>query len=121
LKLVSHCTYFLEYEIRTEILVAKLLIGAPVNRLLDIGLKFDIDPVTHLKGPLLPVLVSLVFHPALSSLQVLLNVFKHSLALLQPLIQVRNCTGIIHYDAEVSRFVTIESLEWSKPVSRVIS
>jgi len=120
LELVSHWTYLLRYEIRSEILEAQFLIGSPLNRLLDIGLEFDIDPVTHLKGPLPPVLVGLVFHPVLGSLQVLLDVFQHNLSLLQPLIQVRNYASIIYCNSEMPWFVAIESLEWSETMSGVI-
>lgn len=90
-----------------------------LHRLLDIGLEFDIDPVTNFKGLFLSVLVSLMLHSILCALQILLDVLKHGLPLFQPLLQVRDYTCIIYCDFKMPGLVTIGSLEWSEAMSRM--
>jgi len=98
---------FSKNEIRPKVFEAQLLISSTLHRLLHIRLKLDIHPVSHLKLPFLTVLISLIFHAVLSTLQVLLDMIKHRLTLMQPIIQVMYSAHIRDTDAKMPRFVSI--------------
>jgi hypothetical protein len=65
LQFVSNLTHGLENEIGAKILINQLLVMVASDRLLDVGLEFDIDPITNLKRSFLPVLVSVMFRALL--------------------------------------------------------
>lgn len=88
LQSVCHVTNFLKHQVRAKVLITEHVVGASLNRLLNVRLQLDIHPVTNFKGSFHSILVSLGFHTLLSEREVLLNVFQHCVPLLQPLFQI---------------------------------
>jgi hypothetical protein len=88
--------------------------------MLDMGLQFQINPITHRKFSLCPLFVSLKFHTLLSSGQMLLYQVCHIIAVLQPLLKVWDRASVCGSDAKMSWFVAIENLKWCGAMRGVI-
>ena len=86
LKLISHLANSLKNQIWPKVLEAELMIGSAIDRLLNMWLQFDIDPITDSKCSFLAIFICLIFHPLLSPTQIMLNVLKHSIARFHPVI-----------------------------------
>lgn len=80
--------------------------------MLHIRLKFQVDPITNRKLPFLPMFVCLVFHPLLSSDNIVFNQEGHLLPFFKPLLQIGHSTLGYVTNPKVPWGMTIQYLKW---------
>jgi hypothetical protein len=96
------------------------MVASVLNRLLDMWLQLQVDPVPHIKFPFLSMLISLMLHLILCSQQMLLDSLCHCRPFIEPFLQWCDWGCISRDYAKVSQWMPIQHFKWCGPQGWVI-